>query len=73
MRLVGGNGPNEGRVEVFHDGEWGTVCDDYWDIRDVDVVCRELGYARGVSAPQFGTFGPGLGRVCMYAEIVRVM
>lgn len=68
VRLVGGNGPNEGRVEVFHNGEWGTVCDDGWTIQDADVVCRELGYVRAISAPRYAAFGSGRGRVCVYAE-----
>ena len=63
IRLVGGNGPNEGRVEVFYHGEWGTVCDDHWSTVDAQVVCRELGYARAINAPGFGTFGQGTGRV----------
>ena len=64
MRLAGGNGPHEGRIEVFHAGQWGTVCDDSWNQRDTDVVCRSLGYPSG-QVVEHGDFGMGSGPIWM--------
>ena len=49
-------------MEIFYNGNWGTVCDDYWDIQDARVVCRQLGFPVAVSAPGSARFGPGSGQ-----------
>jgi deleted-in-malignant-brain-tumors protein 1 len=42
IRLIGGRNNLEGRVEIYTNGSWGTVCDDAWDDKDATVVCRML-------------------------------
>ena len=66
MRLAGGNNTKEGRVEIFHDGAWGTVCDDSWDNRDAQVVCRQLGLPDiAARAHQHAHFGQGAGKILL--------
>ncbi|XP_030002461.1 T-cell differentiation antigen CD6-like isoform X2 [Sphaeramia orbicularis] len=64
VRLSGGPDRCAGRVEVWRGSQWGTVCDDQWDMKDADVVCRQMGcgYALSVSG-QGGSFPPGRGPV----------
>ena len=44
VRLVGGANEMEGTVVVCYDNTWGTICSNYWDRTDANVVCKQLGY-----------------------------
>ena len=45
---------SSGRLEIYINGQWGTVCDDSWDAMDSNIACRQLGYS-GASAPYYVT------------------
>ncbi|CAB3983948.1 scavenger receptor cysteine-rich type 1 M130-like isoform X2 [Paramuricea clavata] len=64
IRLQGPSSANgAGRVEVFYNDRWGTVCDDAWDMNDARVVCRELGYKYTIKAFQGGDVPDGTGKI----------
>ena len=61
MRLVGGSSHNEGLVEVYFNGIWGTVCHNGWNDRLANLVCTQLGFSSGNSAD----FAPGVGSISL--------
>uniref|UniRef100_A0A8C0Q4P2 Galectin-3-binding protein n=2 Tax=Canis lupus familiaris TaxID=9615 RepID=A0A8C0Q4P2_CANLF len=65
MRLANGDTANEGRVEIFYSGRWGTVCDNLWDLMDASVVCRALGFENATEALGGAAFGPGKGPIML--------
>ena len=50
-------------MEIFYNGQWGTICDDHWDINEANVICRELGYKYSVETLQGGNVPDGSGKI----------
>ena len=42
--MIGGLTANTGILEIFHEGYWGSVCDDSWTVPASTVACKQLGY-----------------------------
>ena len=66
IRLVNhlNNNTFEGRVEIFHNKQWGSVCDDYFGMEEADVVCKQLNFTQGAQAVyKFAHYGPGRGPI----------
>eukprot|EP00057_Strongylocentrotus_purpuratus_P029544 XP_011684018.1 PREDICTED: deleted in malignant brain tumors 1 protein-like [Strongylocentrotus purpuratus] len=65
VHLRNGSTYIEGRVEVFSDGVWGTVCDDFWDINDAKVICKSMGFPGVEGAFSGAAFGEGTGNITL--------
>lgn len=52
-----------GRVEIFHNGSWGTVCENGWNMYTADLACREVGYLRAVRIISGTSVPPGSGNI----------
>lgn len=65
LRLTGGENKCSGRVEVKVQEEWGTVCNNGWDMDVVSVVCRQLGCPTAIKATGWANFSAGSGRIWM--------
>ena len=51
-------------MEVYDDGQWGTICDTNWGEEEAGVMCKELGYSGAIFAVKKAYFGQGTGPVC---------
>ena len=60
-----GETTSAGRVEVCVNGIWGTVCDDFWTVTNTRVMCKQLGYHGGTTAPHL-YYGQGTGKIILY-------
>eukprot|EP00800_Vazella_pourtalesii_P016643 TRINITY_DN484_c0_g1_i3.p1 TRINITY_DN484_c0_g1~~TRINITY_DN484_c0_g1_i3.p1 ORF type:complete len:139 (-),score=22.41 TRINITY_DN484_c0_g1_i3:15-431(-) len=63
IRLVDGKNEFEGRIEIFYEDEWGSVCDDLWSTRNTEVVCRQLGFEGPTETVSATVFRAGSGRI----------
>jgi len=62
VRLRGSSSPSEGRLEVYSNGTWGTVCNDAFSSVDAAVACLQLGFVGGAVLSS-SVYGAGSGPI----------
>jgi len=65
VALFGGGSPREGRLEVYHNGTWGTVCDDGFTDAAAGVVCCSLGLGNTGQEVNVNNYGTGKGKILL--------
>eukprot|EP00094_Tigriopus_californicus_P014360 TCALIF_13928-PA protein Name:"Similar to lgals3bpb Galectin-3-binding protein B (Danio rerio)" AED:0.37 eAED:0.37 QI:0/0/0/0.25/1/1/4/0/226 len=65
LRLVNGRTTHEGNIQIFHMGEWGSICDDEWDAVEAKIACKELGFPGAIGPTHSSQFGYSLKRIWM--------
>ena len=60
IRLTGETNVNQGLVEIYCNGQWGTVCEDGFGLTKADTVCRQLGYERALIYDHLSMYELGL-------------
>ena len=64
---IAGNNPYTGRIEVFFNDHWGTICDNGWNIDAGRVACKQLGFDRVSQVFSGASHGQGTGPIWINA------
>ena len=65
MRLQGSPHASAGRLEVWRNNMWGSVCNEHFTIEAANVVCRQLGFDQALDYTTGGYFGQSTGPIHM--------